>query len=92
MSVPNIYVSNEDGDFTAWLVSNGHAWPFDYVADALFAAEDIETAADPQASGWGCDDHLFVEQATAEDVWWDRVPEPEDSDLVARLLAGGGQR
>ena len=33
------------------------------------------------------DDDAFREFATRDDVWWDRPPEPSDSESVGALLS-----
>ena len=81
-----LYVSVHDGDFTVWLVANGHAWPFDSVQDAFWAGPDFEGPGGP-GGGWVHDDDAFRESVTQDDVWWDRLPEPSDSESVAALLS-----
>lgn len=58
-------VSVEDGDFTAWVIHDGHAYPFKDATAAAAAVyvEGIEQFVDHDAR--------FIEAVLAEDVWWD---------------------
>lgn len=84
--MPEIYVSVHDGDFTAWLIVEDHAYPFDDVASALGALPDIEGGD----HGYTDADDAFRETVWQEDVWWDRLPDARDGKSVAVALSGTG--
>ena len=58
-------ISVQDGDFTAWVIHDGHAYPFEDATKAASAVyvEGIEKYDD--------DDAVFIDAVLSEDVWWD---------------------
>lgn len=70
-----IAISVQDGDFTAWVIHGGHAYPFDNAADAAAAAyaDVIEEYLAADAA--------FLGEAVDEDVWWDT-----DDATLAELI------
>lgn len=80
-----IYVCVHDGDFTVWVLTEGHAWPVSDVASALVMAEHIASEA---PHGYMHADGEFVALVGQEGVWWDREPIAEDGPDAAVLLGG----
>lgn len=57
-------ISVQDGDFTAWVIHDGHAYPFE---DATKAASAVYVEGIEKYD----DDAVFIDAVLSEDVWWD---------------------